>query len=316
MVRNNGPLPPQNILPKLGQLYVAEQANANVDKAYFFDGPVTSYLQYNSQQSIGNDPIGEQSKAVIFITARRGGRLLYAIDVTEPDSPGILWHKSNLDAGFAELGQTWSKPVVHQLKLSGDAVVTTVFMGMGYDPEADDFAAGRSQGRGLMSLNALTGEIIWQHAGLPFSVPAEVSVIDRNGNGYADRLYFADTGGQLWRLDMDSNKPKNWQLSLLLQLPGKQKFSLLRRILSLAQMAAMTPLLLALAIARNRCKPGIQNYLISYKDYCIAADSVACSLPVATLSDLQKLPIMETAGRPEEKQPRGWVPAPDDWGKK
>ena len=59
---------------KLGQLYVAEQANANVDKAYFFDGPVTSYLQYNSQQSIGNDPIGEQSKAVIFITARRGGR--------------------------------------------------------------------------------------------------------------------------------------------------------------------------------------------------------------------------------------------------
>ncbi len=290
---------------KLGQLYVAEQANANVDKAYFFDGPVTSYLQYNSQQSIGNDPIGEQSKAVIFITARRGGRLLYAIDVTEPDSPEILWHKSNLDAGFAELGQTWSKPVVHQLKLSGDAVVTTVFMGMGYDPEADDFAAGRSQGRGLMSLNALTGEIIWQHAGLPFSVPAEVSVIDRNGNGYADRLYFADTGGQLWRLDMDSNKPKNWQLSLLLQLPGKQKFFTAPDIVTSPD-GSYDAIIIGSGDREKPLQTGIQNYLISYKDYCIAADSVACSLPVATLSDLQKLPIMETAGRPEEKQPRGW----------
>ena len=208
----------------LGQLYSADLADATTDKAYFFDGPVTSYLQYNSQHSIGNDPIGEQSRAVIFISARRGGRLPYALDVTEPDSPGILWHKSNLDDGFAELGQTWSKPVVSYLKLSGDTGVATVFMGLGYDPQADDLAGARSQGRGLMALNALTGEVIWQHTGLSFSVPAEVSVIDRDGNGYADRVYFADTGGQLWRLDMAANKPKNWQLTLLLKLPGKQKF--------------------------------------------------------------------------------------------
>ena len=290
---------------KLGQLYNAEQAGATADKAYFFDGPVTTYLQYNSQQSIGDDPSGEQSMAVIFLSARRGGRLLYALDVTEPGSPEILWHKSNLDDGFAELGQTWSKPVVHYLKLSGDTEVATVFMGLGYDPEADDLAGARSQGRGLMALNALTGEVIWQHAGLPFSVPAEVSVIDRDGNGYADRLYFADTGGQLWRLDMADNKPKNWQLTLLLKLPSKQKFFTAPDIITSPD-GTHDAIIIGSGDREKPFQTSIQDYLISYHDYCTEIGNAVCSLPAATLDDLQKLPMGETGDGQSEEQFRGW----------
>ncbi|MGX4677547.1 pilus assembly protein [SAR92 clade bacterium H246] len=289
----------------LGQLYSADLADATADKAYFFDGPVTSYLQYNSQHSIGNDPIGEQSRAVIFISARRGGRLLYALDVTEPDSPGILWHKSNLDDGFAELGQTWSKPVVSYLKLSGDTGVATVFMGLGYDPQADDLAGARSQGRGLMALNALTGEVIWQHTGLSFSVPAEVSVIDRDGNGYADRVYFADTGGQLWRLDMAANKPKNWQLTLLLKLPGKQKFFTAPDIITSPD-GTYDAITIGSGDREKPFQTSIQDYLISYRDYCTESGNATCSLPAATLDDLQKLPMGETGDGSAEVQSRGW----------
>lgn len=289
----------------LGQLYSADLADATADKAYFFDGPVTSYLQYNSQHSIGNDPIGEQSRAVIFISARRGGRLLYALDVTEPDSPGILWHKSNLDDGFAELGQTWSKPVVSYLKLSGDTGVATVFMGLGYDPQADDLAGARSQGRGLMALNALTGEVIWQHTGLSFSVPAEVSVIDRDGNGYADRVYFADTGGQLWRLDMAANKPKNWQLTLLLKLPGKQKFFTAPDIITSPD-GTYDAIIIGSGDREKPFQTSIQDYLISYRDYCTESGNATCSLPAATLDDLQKLPMGETGDGSAEVQSRGW----------
>ena len=290
---------------KLGQLYSAAQAGAIGQKIYFFDGPVTSYLQYNSQQSIGNDPIGEQSRAVIFISARRGGRLLYALDVTEPDSPEILWHKSNLDESFAELGQTWSKPVVHYLKLFGAKEVATVFMGLGYDPQAEDLAGPRSQGRGLVALNALTGEVIWQHTGLPFSVPAEVSVIDRDGNGYADRLYFADTGGQLWRLDMADNKTKDWQLTLLLKLPGKQKFFTAPDIITSPD-GTYDAIIIGSGDREKPFQTSIQDYLISYRDYCIDIDNATCSLPPATLDDLQKLPMDEAGDALAETQSRGW----------
>ena len=37
---------------------------------------------------------------------------------------------------------------------------------------------------------------------LLWSVPGGVSALDTNGDGYADRLYFADVGGQVWRFDL------------------------------------------------------------------------------------------------------------------
>ena len=45
----------------------------------------------------------------IFVTARRGGAVLYAFDVTDPDTPKFKWKKTAADLG--NLGQTWSLPV-------------------------------------------------------------------------------------------------------------------------------------------------------------------------------------------------------------
>ena len=61
-----------------------------------------SYVVYDSNNEV--------SSAIIYLTARRGGDLLYALDVTDPEAPLIKWRKSSADNGYSELGQTWSKP--------------------------------------------------------------------------------------------------------------------------------------------------------------------------------------------------------------
>src|SRR4029079_13734307 len=74
----------------------------------FWDGPVGSYVQRNASNVV--------TAAYLYIGGRRGGRFVYALDVTVPSNPKLLWKKScpnptgstGCDSGFAGLGQTWS----------------------------------------------------------------------------------------------------------------------------------------------------------------------------------------------------------------
>ena len=229
---------------------------------------------------------------------------MLAMDVTEPQSPILLWQKSNDDAGFEELGQTWSKPVIKSIALLAGKEVNALFMGLGYDPEADDNDANRSQGRGLIVLDVLTGEIIWQKSDLAFSVPSDILVLDLDHNGFADRLYFGDSGGQLWRADIADPTPSNWQLQRLLTLPKGQKF-----LYAPDAVASPDGAYLAIVIGSgDREKPfdaTTQNYLISYRDYCIESSNNACDIPVAGLGDLQPVTADNTQSS-VKKMLRGW----------
>ncbi len=48
-----------------------------------------------------------------------------------------------------------------------------------------------------------------------YSIPSDVLVLDRNGNGFADRLYVGDMGGNIWRVDLTKgnveNKVNKWK---------------------------------------------------------------------------------------------------------
>src|SRR5690606_34786041 len=37
---------------------------------------------------------------------------------------------------------------------------------------------------------------------MDYSIPSDVRVIDLDGNGFADRMYVGDMGGQVWRFDI------------------------------------------------------------------------------------------------------------------
>lgn len=58
-----------------------------------------------------------------------------------------------------------------------------------------------------------TGTKIWSSTSFDFSMVAEPTALDTNYDGYVDRLYVGDTGGNLWRADLSSSDPNNWNVT-------------------------------------------------------------------------------------------------------
>jgi len=52
------------------------------------------------------------------------------------------------------------------------------------------------------------------------SVPADLAVLDRDDDGNFDRIYAADTKGNIWRVDINDIDPANWQSFKLAALGG------------------------------------------------------------------------------------------------
>ena len=194
---------------------------------YFWDGPVGSYVV--------RDSTGAISQAILYIAARRGGRFIYAIDVTNVNAPKMLWRKgctttndATCDTNFSEFGQTWSLPQVATVHSTTDAVNgrKVLIFGAGYDTAEDvetPVATSNTKGRAIYVLDALTGALIWTggvstgapasaSASVNFGIAADVLVVDRNSDGFADRLYAADVGGNIWRADINDPDPANWAM--------------------------------------------------------------------------------------------------------
>jgi type IV pilus assembly protein PilY1 len=196
-------------------------------KPYFMDGSTTTYT--HSTFTDGRIDYTRGDKAYLFITMRRGGRFVYALDVSNPDAPKFLWKRGNADV--PELGQSWSDMKVATIRAQANPVL---IFGLGYDPVANDPAsqATATMGRGVIVLDALTGTQIWQAgpnpsgsmtktvAGMTYAIPANVSLYDSNGDRYIDRIYAVDTGANVWRININDASPSNWTVDQLAQLGG------------------------------------------------------------------------------------------------
>ncbi|MCF7990554.1 MAG: hypothetical protein K9M02_08935 [Thiohalocapsa sp.] len=194
---------------------------------YGIDGSVSSYIV--DADDDGAIAVADGDKAHIFFGMRRGGTSYYAMDVTDPDNPSMLWRRD--DDTLSELGQTWAEPEVTRIPGYDDPVV---IVAAGYDTNKDFQQAGTADnvGRGLYILDAETGALVWsatpavsnaynlQVPGLEDSVPAAVTAIDADSDGISDRLYFADTGGNVWRIDMIGAKDQDWTVHKLAALGG------------------------------------------------------------------------------------------------
>jgi len=164
---------------------------------------------------------GSDDKAYVYLTLGRGGNAIYALDISNPDKPAFLWMIDASKVGFEELGQSWSRPVITRISGyrdgDGDGVPKPVLVfGAGYDTNKDGsgVATADSRGRGLYIVDAFNGALVWkvtpaedsatnmQETGLSHSVAAPVTTLDSNGDEITDRVYMADTGGNLWRVDM------------------------------------------------------------------------------------------------------------------
>ena len=46
--------------------------------------------------------------------------------------------------------------------------------------------------------------------GMDYSIPSDPLVVDRDNDGYTDHIYIGDTGGQLWRFNIEDTDESNW----------------------------------------------------------------------------------------------------------
>ena len=222
------------------------------NKSYFADGSVSIY-QVDANNDCRYTTGGSGDKVHIFLSMRRGGRFIYALDVTNPDDPRVLWKISNTTAGFVELGYTWSIPAVSILNLNGTKTPVLVFGG-GYDPDVEDVrpvqiggfngasaatlthtsgaVQTRSMGRRIFVVNASDGSQVWSAggdlanlgasgvpdvlvAGMNYAMPSDAAVIDTNMDRVDDRFYIGDTAGNVWRGDIGDPDPANWNVKQL-----------------------------------------------------------------------------------------------------
>lgn len=187
-------------------------------KTYFADGAVSVYQ--NDVNKDGKFVASDGDQVYIYVGMRRGGRFAYALDVSDPENPKPLWKIDN-SGSFAELGQTWSLLRPARIRALPDDPV--VIFGAGYDAENEDTLPAKTndKGRGIFVVNGRTGALVKHITGMA-SVPGDLAVIDRDGDedGFFDRIYVADTKGDIWRVDIDDADPDNWTSFKLASLGG------------------------------------------------------------------------------------------------
>jgi type IV pilus assembly protein PilY1 len=193
---------------------------------YTLDGAPVAYIQ--DVDFDGNIEAGD--KVWLFVGLRRGGKAYYALDISNPEMPRLMW-TIDKSGDFDELGYTFSNPRVGMVDTGSGPVAALMFAG-GYDTNKDDrggVGTDDSEGNAIYVVNAETGNLIWkarggsggasptiyEHAGLVDSIPSALTIADTDGDGLIDRMVVGDTGGNVWRADLVGNNTANWKLTLL-----------------------------------------------------------------------------------------------------
>ncbi len=206
---------PPNVLNKLQALH------SGVMETYV-DGSPRAYLAYNAD--------GTVNQAILIFGERRGGNCYYALDVTNPDAPKFIWEISPdgrtyltnpidtnvATAGYQELGQTWSTPIIGKIAYgAGDKWVA--FIGGGYDTNEDNdpVTTSDSKGRAIYVVDVLTGSLVKrfsvvEYPEIIYSIPSDITKVDTDGNGKVDRLYVGTLGGRIWRFDIGDSDVNRW----------------------------------------------------------------------------------------------------------
>ncbi len=231
---------------QLGRLYRLQ----NGDHDHFVDGLIALHHA------------DDGDKTLIF-GERRGGSYYYALDVTNPAQPAWKYHlteahlevldwdgngEDELGIGGATLGQSWSRPQPIRLKVDDQAHDVVLLTG-GYDlnQDQDTPASTDTVGRAIYAIAPDTGVVtglnvngaLWPtmtHCIL------DATPIDRNSDGYIDRVYAGDLGGNILAL-RDADHDGDWEKHLLFDLPatltvGAQTLNLGRKFMYAPEVAA------------------------------------------------------------------------------
>lgn len=207
------------------------------------DAPWQTHAEYTFGTNQGVTSM-RATKMFAYGGLRMGGVGLYGLNITNSAAPTLAFSINKDTAGFSRLGQTWTKPVTAIIKTgtgprSATNTKRVLFVSGGYDMcyENPAFKLGaantdtncankdKADGNAVYMIDAENGTLLqtWtasdasgglsastdgrQH--MKHSIVAEVTPLDRNSNGFVDSIYFADLGGQVFRIDLQEEVGAN-----------------------------------------------------------------------------------------------------------
>lgn len=201
-LRNNSPL--------VSLAAPAGMAPTGAPKPYGIDGPLTAWR--------------EGSSTWIYAAMRRGGRALYAFDVSYPTQPALKWKigcgpDQTCTDQASGMGQTWSSALPIKARAYGMPAGPMLVMGGGYDACEDtdvNTCSAQSPGRHVYVIDANTGAIL-KTFDTERGVVGDVTVVP-DQEGYAKFGYAADLGGNVYRITMGDAPPSAWSMIKLAAL--------------------------------------------------------------------------------------------------
>ena len=150
-----------------------------------------------------------------------GGRQVFALDITNPAAPTLLWEFGAEQ--HAQMGYTLAKPTVARLNDAGATKGKWVVL----LPNGYQGANSTSGDASLFVLDVANGNVIrrFDLAGgmtapeLAASLPignglSRAAAIDNNADGKVDMAYAGDLAGNVWRFDLSSGSSSDWRAQL------------------------------------------------------------------------------------------------------
>jgi hypothetical protein len=190
------------IIPKclLGKL-----KNLKLSHDFYVDSSPKAYDVYFQSES--------KWKTVLISGLRGGGPYYFAVDVTDPNDPKILWEwpnpvndPVNTDPVVAHLGETWGKPDIGRVKVGGITKFVAFVTG-GYLPSDN-------RGNSFHIIDIETGKALKSFivGNASNKIPSGPTAYDAEKDSFVNYVYFGDIQGTLWKVDVSSTNIADWTL--------------------------------------------------------------------------------------------------------
>ncbi|MFG6488944.1 PilC/PilY family type IV pilus protein [Roseateles sp. BYS78W] len=196
---------PTAVMPNLYQL---ANNNYSVNHQFFVDGaPVEADVMW-----------GGTWKTILVGGFNAGGKGYYALDITNPSSPALLWEFTD-----ANLGLSYGNPVITKNK----AGTWVVAFGSGYNNTDGDgnghlFVVNAQTGAKILDIPTNTSGTTAAGSTTTPSGLAKINAwIDTSTDNTSLRFYGGDLLGNVWRFDTDNLVSPNQKALLLATLKDK-----------------------------------------------------------------------------------------------
>jgi len=159
--------------------------------------------------------VGYQWKTVLVETAsiiENGTGIAFALDVTDPYQPQVLWEKD-----FSDLNAGRSRGIAIGEVYSGNELKTVAYLITNFAEKESENGTidpvNGNYGVKAIAINIATGERLWTFSSLYSDTASNINeipylpaLIDFDDNGETDFVVFGDYEGRLWVLDAKTGK--------------------------------------------------------------------------------------------------------------